>query len=133
MTNRHGLKEDAMRIFIIAVIFTFLAPAGWAGETAYEDTFSGKKCSESHQQLYCEYTVGKDLEFSIAGIGMPDTGITFLRSKHEGDYFAQFGLMHGCIIIKHGKHSKLFGKDFAFVSPKNGKVYKSWEDCKAGY
>jgi hypothetical protein len=102
--------------------------------TAYEVTLSGKECKETQHQLNCTYKVGKDLEFSIDGIGMPDTGITFTRSKGiEGDYLAQFGLIHGCIIIKHGKNSKLFGKDFAFVSPKNGKVYKTWEDCKAGY
>jgi hypothetical protein len=64
---------------------------------------------------------------------MPYSGITFLRSKYEGDYFGKYGLMHGCIIILHGKSSKLFGMDFAFVSPKSGKVYKTWEDCKAGY
>lgn len=123
-----------MRLIIIVAIFIFLSPAVWAEDTAYEDTLSGKKCSEFHQQLNCEYKVGKDLEFSIDGIGMPDTGITFIRSKGiEGDYYPAFGLMHGCIIIKHGKGSNLFGEDFAFVSPINGKVYKTWEDCKAGY
>ena len=106
------------------------------GDTAYQDTLSGKLCKEDEgtQQVNCTYKVGRDLEFSIDGVGLPDTGITFWRSKGiEGDYFAQFGLMHGCIIIKHGKHAKVFGKDFAFVSPKNGKVYKNWEDCKAGF
>ena len=127
-------KKDIMRLFIITAILTFLAPPVWAGGTAYEDTLSGNQCKESHQQINCTYKVGKDLEFSIDGIGMPDTGITFTRSKGiEGDYYATFGLMHGCIIIKHGKNSNLFFKDFAFVSPKNGKVYKTWEDCKVGY
>lgn len=32
----------------------------------------------------------------------------------------------------HGVDLKLFGFDFAFVSPKNGKVYKTWEACKEG-
>jgi len=127
-------KEDVKRLFIIAVIFIFLASTVCAEETAYEDTLSGKKCGEFQQQLNCNYKVGKDLEFSIDGIGLPDTAITFTRTKGlEGDYYATFGLMHGCIIIKHGKGSNLFFKDFAFVSPKNGKVYKTWEDCKAEY
>lgn len=123
-----------MRLFIIIIIFISLASTAWAEGTAYEDTLSGKKCSEHHQQLNCQYKVGKDLEFSIDGIGMPDTAITFTRTKGlQGDYYASFGLMHGCIIIKHGEKSKLFFKDFAFVSPKNGKVYQTWQQCQAGY
>jgi hypothetical protein len=123
-----------MRIFIIAVFLAFLAQAAWAGETAYEDTLAGKKCAEHRQQINCEYKVGKDLEFSIDGIGMPDTGITFTRTKGlQGDYYATVGIMHGCIIIKPGAKSKLFGTDFAFVSPKNGKVYRTWQECQAGY
>ena len=123
-----------MRLIIIVAIFTLISPAVWAEGTAYEDTLSGKKCREYDQQLNCEYKVGRDLEFSIDGIGMPDTAITFTRTKGlQGYYYATFGLRHGCIIIKHGKSSNLFFKDFAFVSPKNGKVYKTWEDCKAEY
>lgn len=123
-----------MRTIMIAVIFALLVPSAWAENTAYEDTLAGKQCKESRQQLNCSYNVGKDLAFSIDGIGMPDTGITFTRSKGiEGDYYPTFGLMHGCIIVKHGGGSNLFGRDFAFVSPKNGKVYKAWEDCKEGY
>lgn len=64
---------------------------------------------------------------------MPDTGITFARADFpQGDYYAQFGLRHGCVIVKHGPDSRLFGLDFAFVSPINGKVYKTWEECKEG-
>lgn len=123
-----------MRGTILACLSIFLAATVDAGGTAYEDTFSGKKCKESefHQQLDCEYKVGKDLEFSIDGIGMPDTGVTFVRSNFSGDYYATFGLLHGCIIVKHGKASRLSILDVAFVSPKNGKVYKTWEACKQG-
>jgi len=123
-----------MRLFIIIIIFIFLASTAWAEGEAYEDTLSGKKCSEHRQQWNCVYKVGKDLEFSIDGIGMPDTAITVTRTKGlDGDYYASFGLMHGCMIIKHGSKSKLFFMDFAFVSPKNGKVYRTWQECQAGY
>ena len=121
-----------MRGAILACLCIFLAATVDAGGTAYEDTLSGKKCKESSQQLNCEYKVGKDLEFSIDGIGMPDIGITFVRSIFSGDYYAAFGLLHGCVIVKHGEASELFLQDFAFVSPKNGKVYKTWEACKQG-
>ena len=123
-----------MRLFIIAIIIISLASPAWAEGTAYEDTLTGKTCSESRQQISCKYKVGRDLEFSIDGIGMPDTSFTFYRTKGlQGDYYATYGLMHGCIVVKHGGDSELFGRDFAFVSPKNGKVYKTWTECKAGY
>jgi hypothetical protein len=103
-----------------------------AGGTAYDETLVGKSCKEALQQINCEYKVGKDLEFSIDGVGMPDTGITFVRANHRGDYYASFGLLHGCVIVKHGIHSELFLADYAFVSPKNGKVYGTWQECKTG-
>lgn len=122
-----------MRGTILALQCLFFAATVHAGGTAYEDTSSGKKCTESFQQLNCNFKVGKDLEFSIDGIGMSDTGITFSRTNFpNGDYHAQFGLRHGCVIVKHGVESKQFGVDFAFVSPKNGKVYETWEECKRG-
>jgi hypothetical protein len=125
-----------MRLFAIAVVIVFSVSPVAAGNTAYDDTLAGKKCKERdyNQSIDCQYRVGEDLEFSIDDIGMSDTGITFIRSKgFEGDYYATFGLMHGCIIVKHGSHSIFFCSDFAFVSPKNGRVYKTWEDCKAGF
>lgn len=123
-----------MRGIILASLCAFFTGTAHAASTAYEDTLNGKKCTESSsQQLNCNFKVGKDLEFSIDGIGMPDTGITFARANFpSGDYYAGLGLMHGCVIVKHGVDSKLSGSDFAFVSPQNGKVYKTWEACKQG-
>jgi hypothetical protein len=121
-----------MRSFIITIIFLFLVPSVCAGGTAFEDTVAGKRCNQNTQTISCRYKVGKDLEFTIDGIGDPDTGISFLHSNFDGDYFATFGLRHGCVIVKHGRDPRL-PPDFAFVSPRNGKVYKTWEDCKAGY
>jgi hypothetical protein len=70
-----------MRLFISLVIFMSLVQFVWAENSAYEDTLSGKRCKETNQQINCNYKVGKDLEFSIDGIGLPDTGITISHSK----------------------------------------------------
>jgi hypothetical protein len=80
--------------------------------------------------------VGKDLEFSITAAGEDDVGISFLRSNFKGDYYARFGPSHGCIIVAQGEsHSSTvardFGSDYAFVSPKNGQVYRTWLECKS--
>ncbi len=105
-------------------------------DTAYENTMAGKKCEEyNNQQLDCKFKVGKDLYFIVVGIGLPDTAVTFMQSNIDGDYYASYGLMHGCVIVKHGKKNFDISLlvDFAFVSPKNAKVYKTWKECKAGY
>ena len=106
-----------------------------ADQSVYETVLAGKKCTEtSSQSLSCEYKVGKTLHVSIDGIGDPDTGITFMKSDFDGDFYATFGIGHGCVIVKSGLNKK--GRDFAgyaFISPKNGKVYNDWQDCKSGY
>ena len=91
----------------------------------------------SESQLDCVYRVGRDLEFVIAGVGGSDAGITVTKtSGYSGDYYATFGVMHGCVIVKPGsatiraEMTSGVHSDMAFVSPKTGKVYTSWPECK---
>lgn len=114
-------------------IALFSAPV-FAENQTYTDVVDGKSCKESSgQQIGCEYRIGKDLHIFIAGIGLPDTSITFYSSNYDGDYFARFGILHGCVIVAPGKSSNrdLIGNR-AFISPVNGKVYEAWKSCKAG-
>jgi hypothetical protein len=81
------------------------------------------------------------LKFTIAGIGQPDTAVTFMKSSFAGDFYATFGVLHGCVIAKRGtkgvESEDAFESggfaDYAFVSPRNGKVYKSWKQCQAAW
>jgi len=102
----------------------------------------GKSCKEDNShQLECTYQVGKDLNVVITGIGQPDTAITYMKSDFEGDFYATYDVMHGCIIVKRGpkgiNRDQLCGPgssfDYAFISPKNGKVYTNWKDCQSAY
>jgi hypothetical protein len=110
-----------------------LLSASAAGASTYDAVIAGKKCTEEKpsQLMSCEYRIGKDLLISIAGIGQPDTGVTFMKANIDGDYYATFGLMHSCVIVKPGA-----GRDrplnFAFISPRTGKVFRTWQDCQ-GY
>lgn len=124
-----------MRLIIIVFIFTLLSSAVWAADKAYEDTIKGKKCIESNQQLSCKYKVGKDLEFTIDGIGLSGTMITIFHSNWDGDYYANYLLKYDCVTVKHGKknHDLFSLGDTAFVSSKNGKVYKTLKECNEGY
>lgn len=100
---------------------------------------AGKECQESSSQLLsCQYKVGSDLLISIDGIGGLGTGISFLKSDSYGDFYAVYGVMHGCVIVKSGRkryENNFYDNflDYAFISPKNGKVYESWMSCQDGF
>lgn len=123
--------------FALLVAVIAASTTAWPGDSTYALTLAGKKCSESQlQPIECTYVVGKDLEFTIAAVGQPYAGVHFLRSSFAGDYYASFGLNHGCVIVRPGEKSVVPISNpqllFAFVSPRNGKVYSSWEQCKGG-
>lgn len=116
-------------LFTLALGYAKLA----AAQSVFELTTRGSSCKQNVQgSLLCKYNVGKDLEFSITAVGEPDAGISFLRSNINGDYFARFGVAHGCIIVAQGQATaQLATNDYAFVSPHNGLIYRSWEECRA--
>lgn len=108
-------------------------PAGGRPST-YQVVVAGMKCLQNSMgSMECEYRVGRSLHFNIAGVGDKDAGIAFLASSFEGDYYAGIGVMHGCVIVKPGKAIEgPAALDFAFVSPRSGKVYSDWESCQRG-
>lgn len=126
----------------IALITSLLCANSASADLTYEIVVTGKSCTEtSTQSIDCQYKVGKDLEFLISGIGQPDTGVTFMKSSFEGDFYASFGIQHNCVIVKRGlkgvTSQELSGPgsafDFAFVSLRNGRVYRRWEECQTAF
>jgi len=137
--NNHGVA-----LLTFTILFSLFSVAdAFPDDSTYNLTLAGKKCKVwgSEQTISCKYTVGTGLRFSIDGVGKPDTGITFMKSSFDGDFYATYGMQHGCIIVKRGKKARsntaLSGpgsiSDYAFVSPKNGKVYRGWQECEAGF
>lgn len=97
----------------------------------YDVVVSGMNCHQNlSDDLECNYRVGRSLHFGIAGVGEKDASIYFYEAAMNGDYSALFGLSHGCVVVKPGlalpENQRL---DLAFVSPKNGRVYQTWETC----
>jgi hypothetical protein len=119
-----------MKIIAVVILSFYFSQCALAyGSSTFDTVVAGKKCQEDkNQMLSCSYRVGKSLFLEVAGIGTPDTGIAFLKSDYDGDFYAVYGLQHGCIIIHSTKN--IF--DMAFVSPKNGKIYRTWQECKSG-
>lgn len=132
----------AISMAVLAILLVGVATMSWAAQSTYELALAAKSCKEGVSQgMSCEYKIGKDLHFSIDGIGMPDTGITLMRSSFDGDFYATYGLSHGCVVVKRGPKGTTSNAisglgsmaDYAFVSPGSGKVYTTWEECRSGF
>lgn len=123
-------------LIVVSLVFFVAYPeASIAGEIL-ELVRSGTTCVGARNGLLnCRYRVGRDLEFSIEEVGSNFAGISFSRSDDRGDYYARFGVAHGCVFISAGHTApdrvKYDPREHAFVSPKNGRSYETWEDCKA--
>lgn len=128
------MKHARIALFFLVSVVAYGNAFG--SPSVYELTLKGRACEDSSRQsLECRYRVGKSLYVSIAGIGQPDTGIAFMKSDFNGDFYAKFGVAHGCVIVARGKKGTAPDRhfdDFAFISPKNGKVYSDWQECEAG-
>lgn len=135
-------RQGIIAFLVSAFVILFVVPAPLllsAGEkSTYDIVISGRSCGGTRpREITCEYRVGKDLHFTIDGIGGAWTDITFIRSDYHGDFFGSYGLGHGCVIVKRGTknwNDQYCGGpgspvDFAFVSTKTGNVHRSWESC----
>ena len=121
-----------MKAVIIIWLLLLWAVSTWANET-YEKTIAGKSCRELNQQFECRYKIGKDLDIVITAVGSPWSSIDFYKSHFGGDFHAAFGLQHFCIIIKPQGWVRAKGPGLAFISPRTGKVYPNWMECKEDY
>jgi hypothetical protein len=135
--QRKSLQLKSTLLFLFLVISPVFSIAGEL--STYDIVLSGKACKEyPNQEISCDFKVGNDLHFILEGIGSEWTGITFMKSDYEGDFYATYGLGHGCVVVKRGKKNwKNAGCggpgsafDYAFISSKNGKVYRDWEACQ---
>ena len=116
----------------LALSLSLLFPVVAFGQSTFELTVKGKSCSEQKsQQVDCDYKIGADFWLSIAGVGNSDAGVTFMKSDFKGKYYGTFALTHGCVVVKTGTANKTGSPlDLAFISPRNGKVYRDWQSCQ---
>jgi hypothetical protein len=120
--------------YLITLVLVLLLPVPVTAGT-YEVALAGKKCKEGlAQEIECVFTIGKDLRIDIAGVGTDSAGATFIKSNFDGDYYATYGVLHGCIIVKPGKKTRAATlnalTDFAFISPRSAKVFNTWQQCQ---
>ncbi|MGH8722870.1 MAG: hypothetical protein ACREU4_12850 [Burkholderiales bacterium] len=83
--------------------------------------------------LACRYRAGQDLEFELRRVGEPGVELRLLRSSEDGDYRADREMMSRCVFVRHGARGREAGGSefyYAFVSGRNGFVYRSLRDCR---
>ncbi len=96
---------------------------------------NGMRCNQggagtsAETQMVCDYAVGDGLQFRIVAVGAPDAGIEFDKVLANSPYRAAMSIKHGCVIVEPTSNSN--APQFAFVSPRTGKVYHTWQDCAA--
>lgn len=135
-------KASISALFLLSIT-TFSVSAQVNSGSTYDLVIQGSRCAQStvpyqsSAQLECSYKVGTGLRFTIAGVGQDDAAITVDHADGlDSDFYFTFGIMHGCVIVKRGflkqppeLRGGLPGFDMAFVSPRTGRVYKTWEEC----
>jgi hypothetical protein len=116
---------------MVLLIAGFPLHASPQDRTTFDNVVAGMRCSQnSGGDLECDYRVGRSLHFAIVAPGRADGSIYFYAASFEGDYFAVVGMSHGCVIVRPGLSvSEARRIDLAFVSPRNGKVYRTWQEC----
>jgi len=122
---------------LLATLLLILTSSAMSASSVYELVLKGASCERqnSKQRVDCDYIVGKDFKVSIADVGTSNAGIHFVRSSFEGDFYGSVGAVHGCVVVNRGKRAMKDSTfpDVAFISPKSGKVYKDWGDCRDGH
>ena len=132
LLNLKTISVSALLIVCLSIL-VFPDKASAASSPMYDIVLKGRSCEESrNRQLDCDYKIGSDFWLSIAAVGTPIATVYFMKSNSAGKYYASYGGAHGCVMIMRGDYFK--DRDFidvAYVSLKNGKVYKDWNDCQS--
>lgn len=124
------------RITPAAAFSALLASAAAAAaiEPPYEAVRRGVDCNlRPDGSLACRYRAGRDLEFELRHVGERDVALRLIRSNEAGDYRADGEMMASCVFVRHGARGREAGGSefaYAFVSGRNGFVYRSLRDCR---
>jgi hypothetical protein len=118
------------RILLLASVLASVGSTNRQSNPTYDAVVKGMRCAQQRSgQMDCEYHVGRTLRLEIAGVGQLEAAITFYKVDFDGDFYASVGVKHGCVIVKPANLPPEQLAQFAFISPKNGKVYRDWPAC----
>ena len=99
--------------------------------TTYDAVVRGMSCKQKASgEMTCEYKVGTSLRFDIVGVGQADVSVSFYKVEEGGAFSASMAPLNGCVrVVPRNDSSATAPVDLAFVSPSDGKVYRTWNAC----
>lgn len=101
-----------------------------SGNKTYDAVVEGMSCKQqTNGRMDCEYKVGKSLRFVVTGVGQQDVVVNFLKVNVDEDYFASVAPLHGCVVVRPAQAKADSTSNIAFVSPRDGKIYRNWNTC----
>ena len=107
-------------------------PASDSGKaTTYDAVVRGMSCKQKATgEMTCDYKVGTSLRFEIVGVGQADVSVHFYKVDEQGSFTASMAPLNGCVrVVPRSDSSSTAAPDLAFVSPSDGKVYRTWNAC----
>jgi len=131
------------RAMLSAMLLTACAHAAWSQtrasrpasdsskSTTYDAVVRGMSCKQKASgEMTCEYTVGTSLRFEVVGVGQADVSVNFYKVDEQGSFSASMAPLNGCVrVVPRSDSSASAPTDLAFVSPNDGKVYRTWNAC----
>ena len=115
-------------------------PAGATrSSAAFDSLLAGMSCKQQKSgRMDCDFRAG-GTRFVIAGVGQQDVSVAFLQGDTASLYVVSVAPLHGCVVVKPTRAAdatRAAGlqpgdsvSTFAFVSPRTGKVYRTWQTC----
>jgi len=100
-----------------------------ATPSTYDALVDGMNCrQQTNGRLDCTYAIGASLRLSIVGVGQDDAVINFATVDSAAGWMAGFSVLHGCVVVRRGA-ARDSAVAPAFISPKDGRVYRGWQHC----
>lgn len=136
-----------MRKVLLAVVLSFFTPltldaqSKTAADLLLEEVRKGIACSQVGARMNCKYSVGRDLEFEIDGVGERNSGtdIRVRSASPEADYGLVMTVGSVCVgvaegymfVVRRRAAGVPGGLAMVWVSTVTGRVYPTMRSCEA--
>ena len=121
-----------LAVILIAFAGSHVSRAQSLQDQLFARVVAGAKCTQTaNSSLICEYSIGDKLSFGIKDAGGTDTVVGFHHSNINEEFYAVY--YFGCIVVVPGHaHARNYDKEYgAYVSPQNGRVYRTRAECQS--
>ena len=123
-------RAAALLAACLFVVGDLKAQASPPPNRTYDAVIEGMNCrQQANGRLDCGYAIGESLRFTIAGVGQEDAIVSFAQVDSTKGFVAAYSTLHGCIVVKPAAAGDSSAA-LAFISPRDGRVYRIWQHCK---